>query len=188
MRSDVIKMRVCILASGSKGNCVYLEHENKKILIDIGITYKQLRIKLNQIGVSPEEINAVFITHEHMDHVIGLRTFSNNVDCNFYLTKGTLENLKNNIHETLSKKQFKIIKGFDEVDVGDVKLFAVPTHHDAKEPIGFKICCNNETIIYIQIQDILILRYMIILKMLLCIFLSLTMTQQHFIIVKEFLN
>lgn len=142
-------MKICILASGSKGNCVYVEDENYKILIDIGISFKQLRLKLSQIDVDVNEINAVFITHEHTDHVMGLRTFSNNIDCDFYLTEGTFSNLKNNIHETLSKKNFKIIKGSDEIKLNNLNIIAIPTHHDAKEPVGFRINYFEKSVVYI---------------------------------------
>ncbi|MFI3251671.1 MAG: MBL fold metallo-hydrolase [bacterium] len=142
-------MKICILASGSKGNCIYVEDEEYKVLIDIGISFKQLRIKLNQINVDVNDINAVFITHEHTDHVMGLRTFSNNMNCDFYLTKGTLENLKSNIHETMSKKLFHIIKAFDEIKLNNMNIIVIPTHHDAKEPVGFRINHFDKSLIYI---------------------------------------
>lgn len=142
-------MKICILASGSKGNCVYVEDDNYKILIDIGISFKQLRIRLNKINVDVQEINAVFITHEHTDHVMGLKTFSNNMECDFYLTNGTFSNLKSNIHETISKKQFKIIKEFDEIKLNNMNIIVIPTHHDAKEPVGFRINCFDKSLIYI---------------------------------------
>ncbi len=142
-------MKVCILASGSKGNCVYLEHDNYKILLDIGITFKQLRLKLNQIDVDVNDINAVFITHQHFDHVMGLRTFSNNIDCDFYLTKGTFDNLNHNIHETLSKKQFHFIKSLDSMMFNNIKITFIPTHHDVAESIGFMIEVDNKKVVYI---------------------------------------
>lgn len=142
-------MKFCILASGSKGNCFYLEYEKEKILIDLGLSFKQIKLKLSQIDVNIEELTAVFITHEHADHVMGLRTFSNQINCDFYLTQGTFDNLKGNAHETLSKKQFKIIKEFDEINVGNAKYFVIPIHHDAKEPVGFKITYNEKSLVYI---------------------------------------
>lgn len=142
-------MKICILASGSKGNCVYLEDGNYKILIDIGISFKQIRLKLEKINVDIKDINAVFITHEHTDHVMGLKTFSNNMDCEFYLTQGTFDNLKNNIHETLSRKLFKIIKAFDEIKLNNMNIIVIPTHHDSKEAVGFRINSFDKSLVYI---------------------------------------
>lgn len=142
-------MKICILASGSRGNCTYIETKGKKILIDVGISFKQINLKLKQIDVDINDITSVFITHEHLDHVLGLRTFSNNINCDFYLTQGTFDNLKNNVHETLSKKSFKIIKGFDEIEFEDLLVKAIPIHHDAKEPLGFKIINNTKTLVFI---------------------------------------
>ena len=68
-------MRVCCLASGSKGNCTFVESDNCRILIDIGITAKDAEAKLNSIGVDPCSIDAVLVTHEHSDHIGGLKNF-----------------------------------------------------------------------------------------------------------------
>ncbi len=142
-------MRICVLASGSRGNCTYLEVGNNKILIDVGISFKQINLKLQQINVNIFDLTSVFITHEHTDHVVGLRTFSNNINCDFYLTQGTFDNLKNNVHETFSKKNFKIIKGFEEVLLKNLKVLPISIHHDAKEPVGYKFTSLNKEFVII---------------------------------------
>ena len=68
-------MKVCCLASGSKGNLTYVETDNLKILIDCGLTIKETEKRLNQIEVRPEDINLILITHEHIDHIRGLAKF-----------------------------------------------------------------------------------------------------------------
>ena len=70
-------LRVCCLASGSKGNCTYVESDNCKILIDIGISTKEVERRLQSIGVNASEIDAILLTHEHSDHIGGLKTFIN---------------------------------------------------------------------------------------------------------------
>ena len=69
-------MKVIVLASGSKGNSTYIEYNNTKILIDIGISCLSLERKLNSYGVSCDELDAILITHTHTDHVSGLKTFN----------------------------------------------------------------------------------------------------------------
>ncbi len=69
-------MRVCVLASGSKGNSTYIETNDAKILIDAGLSKKELENRLTQIGVNPSSIDAILITHEHSDHIKGLGQFA----------------------------------------------------------------------------------------------------------------
>lgn len=145
----MIKMRVCVLASGSKGNCTYLEVDEYKILIDVGISYKQIRLKLNQIGVKVEEINAVFITHEHLDHVCGLRTFCNNIFPTFYLSEGTFNGLKTEVQELFKHKNYQIIKSKDVINLPNIIVQAISIHHDAREPLGYIMNTNNTKLVYV---------------------------------------
>lgn len=68
-------MKVCCLASGSKGNCTFIESDSTKILIDIGLSTKEVERRLSSISVNASDIDAVLISHEHSDHISGLRTF-----------------------------------------------------------------------------------------------------------------
>ena len=68
-------MKTCVLASGSEGNVTYVETENHKILLDIGTTVKYITEKLSELSISPSEIDYVFITHVHDDHVKALKNF-----------------------------------------------------------------------------------------------------------------
>lgn len=69
-------MQVCVLSSGSKGNCTYIETSNHKILIDIGTSCLYVEKALNNINVLPQDIDIILITHAHVDHVAGLRVFA----------------------------------------------------------------------------------------------------------------
>ena len=69
-------MIVCNLASGSKGNCTYVQTKNHKILIDVGTSALQIEKALNKINISPNDIDIVLITHSHIDHVKGLKVFN----------------------------------------------------------------------------------------------------------------
>lgn len=65
-------MRVCSIASGSSGNCIYIGDKDTNILIDAGISRKRIAEGLGSIGISPQKIDAIFVTHEHIDHIQGI--------------------------------------------------------------------------------------------------------------------
>ena len=69
-------MRVCNLASGSKGNCTYVESDGARLLVDLGVTAKYVVENLTELQVEPESIDAILITHEHSDHIKGVANFA----------------------------------------------------------------------------------------------------------------
>lgn len=121
--------RFCSLVSGSSGNALYLEHNKTKILIDCGISCKRVADSLQFIGVSPEEIDAILVTHEHSDHVSGLRVFSHKFGCTVFSGKKTLENI--------ACGDSVAVEAGKAYEIGDVlvKPFDIP--HDAAQPMGF---------------------------------------------------
>ena len=80
-------MKVCVLSSGSKGNCTYVETKNHKILIDIGTSSLYVEKSLRSIGVEPSNIDMILITHAHVDHIGGLKVFSKKYNPKVYLSK-----------------------------------------------------------------------------------------------------
>ena len=69
-------MKLCSIVSGSSGNCIYASANNTQILVDVGISGKRTEEGLNQIGTSLREIDAILVTHEHVDHIAGLGVIS----------------------------------------------------------------------------------------------------------------
>lgn len=125
-------MRSFALSSGSSANCFYVESKtNDKFLVDLGLSYLKTCEILESRNIDINNLKAVFITHEHSDHVIGIKTFLKNLNCNFYMTKGTFEalNLKND--------KIKIIKENQIINFDKFKVFVVSKPHDAKEPVSF---------------------------------------------------
>ena len=88
-------MKISVLASGSKGNCTYVETSDNKMLIDIGMSNLYVEKKLMSLGVKPSDINSVFITHTHIDHIAGLKVFINKYNPKIFLTSKMYEDLKN---------------------------------------------------------------------------------------------
>jgi len=133
-------MRVSVLSSGSKGNTTYIETDNTKILIDIGNTSKYVKEKLEDFGVKPEELDAVLITHTHIDHVRGLKVFKKKYKVPVYIT--------DTMYKTLDYlNDYKLLS--DEFDINDIHITAIKTSHDVEDSRGYIISNNDKSIVYI---------------------------------------
>lgn len=130
----------CPLASGSKGNSIYFGSKNAKILIDAGISFAQLKERLSQIDVSIEEIDAVLITHEHMDHIRGLKVLSDKSDIIVLANSDTAKAIYNNLN-VLPK--FKIFTTLEEFEFKDLSILPFSIQHDTLDPVGFIIKTGN---------------------------------------------
>ena len=133
-------MKVCVLSSGSKGNTTYIESEKSKILIDIGNTAKYIKEKLSKFGVQPEELDAILITHTHMDHIKGLKVFEKKYNVPVYMT----EKMYNCI-DYLDKYQLLS----DEFNIKDIHVTTIKTSHDTEDSRGYILANNNSSIVYI---------------------------------------
>ncbi|MDE6851326.1 MAG: MBL fold metallo-hydrolase, partial [Lachnospiraceae bacterium] len=87
-------MKVCSIASGSSGNCTYIEDGTKHILVDAGISRKRIVEGLRQIGADPASLDAIFVTHEHIDHIQGIPVLAHQFDIPIYATAGTLDGIR----------------------------------------------------------------------------------------------
>lgn len=87
-------MRLCSIASGSSGNCIYVGDDETHLLVDTGISKKRVEEGLSALGVKGEEIQGILITHEHIDHIQGLGVFSRKYKTPVYGTKGTIEGIR----------------------------------------------------------------------------------------------
>jgi len=134
-------MKVKVLASGSKGNCTYIETETNKILIDVGISTSRIEKKLGEIGVNPKAIDSVFITHAHVDHTQGLEVFSKKYKSKIYMTE------KMKTKGRVRVEQIVNIKG--EIKINNMTVTPIKLSHDNTETNGYLIEENDKTIVYI---------------------------------------
>ncbi len=132
-----MSLEVCVLASGSSGNCTYIASEKTRILIDAGLSAKQVAVRLEQIGVVPESINGICVSHEHGDHVAGIRVLQKRHGIPVYANAGTLNGIRRQpkSHEITAR----IFQTGAPFQIGDITVepFSVP--HDAYEPVGFRL-------------------------------------------------
>ena len=88
-------MRLCSIASGSSGNCIYVGSDKTHLLVDTGISKKRIEEGLNSLDVKGDELDGILITHEHVDHIQGLGVFCRKYQIPIYATAGTLAGIKN---------------------------------------------------------------------------------------------
>jgi len=136
-------MRLCVLASGSKGNSTYIESNQTKILIDIGMSCLYIEKALSGIDIRPREIDGILITHTHSDHINGLRVFLKKYNTTLYITEKIYNELKSQMdieNYILIDKQFLF---------GDLKIEILKTSHDAEDSNGYIVSDESSSLAYI---------------------------------------
>lgn len=133
-------MKVCVLASGSKGNCVYVETSTHHLLIDIGTTSLHIEKKLREIGVDPHNIDGIFITHAHVDHISGLRVFTKKYKPTVYLKESIYKELSNTI-----MGPYEWIE--EDLYLDSLHIDSIFTSHDT-ESVGYILEENGKSIVY----------------------------------------
>ena len=127
-------MRVSVLASGSKGNAIFVEMDGTRVLIDAGVGVRRVARELGALSVSMESLDAIFITHEHSDHVKGLETILKRTGAPVYTRPGTLRAMT---ADNLPEDRFFAIH--DSVEIGSLRVSAFDIPHDAADPVGYEI-------------------------------------------------
>ncbi len=133
-------MKAVTLCSGSKGNSTYLEINKKNILIDCGISLKYLKENLFRIGLDINDIDYVFITHNHKDHVLSLCALLRNTKAHLYITEGLYDSLK----EKPIKGKYTLFE--DEIILDNIKFNALKSSHDAPDSRNYVIEYNNKKV------------------------------------------
>lgn len=135
-------LEICAIASGSNGNCYYIGNHEDAILVDAGISCKQIVNRMAEKGLDPFKIKAVFITHEHGDHLRGARGVNKKLQVPIYLSAKTFTGAYKNMRPD-SPKFFTLA---DEIKVGNFTIFPVSKKHDAAEPCSFRIQYKNKNV------------------------------------------
>ncbi len=129
-------MEVLVLASGSKGNAVYVEMDGTRILLDAGISATRIRKGLSEHGVDAAELDGVLITHEHRDHIAGLATLEKWYHLPVYSRAATLAAMKG--AAGIPAECLHAVE--DAFPLGNVRIEAFSILHDAADPVGYRIC------------------------------------------------
>ncbi len=135
--------RLTILASGSSGNCAYLETEDTRLLIDAGLSARQIRQRLLAIGRTPENLHGILITHEHTDHTQGLGVLAGRLQIPVFCNRLTKEAVQTQFQNPLDYRLFATGATFELGDLS-IDTFSVP--HDAYDPVGFLLRTSSGNI------------------------------------------
>lgn len=128
---------ICTLASGSKGNCTYIKSGNTSLIVDEGLTVKELKVRAATRGIDLSGVGAVLVTHEHADHIKGVEQFSREFGAKVYMPLTCFETMRSR-GETITK--FEYVDGFEtgfEIDDIMVEPFRLP--HDARYTVGYRL-------------------------------------------------
>jgi phosphoribosyl 1,2-cyclic phosphodiesterase len=139
----VDKIRLTILGSGSRGNCAYLEAPDVSILVDAGLSARQIKERLHLIGKEVESIDGILLTHEHVDHINALPVLTKKKDIPIYANSYTAKIVRERIPVF---SNWRIFKTGDNLRIGslDVSAFSIP--HDACDPVGYVVSHKDHTV------------------------------------------
>ena len=136
-------MKVAVLGSGSGGNAAVIKAQDTTMLVDAGLSARQLSRRLDQIGVDPDSLDGILLTHEHRDHTCGLEVFLRKRSTPVFTTALTRESLGDRITDGLDWRIFQHGQVFK---VGEVTVEAFSLPHDAVDPVGF-VCRSGDSCI-----------------------------------------
>jgi phosphoribosyl 1,2-cyclic phosphodiesterase len=130
---------IAAIASGSNGNCYYVANEQEAVLVDAGITCKEIEKRMSRLGLSMQKVKAVFISHEHSDHIRGIGVLSRKYKLPVYITAPTLRNAR----LWLDRELIHSFNAAEPVVIGNLLVKAFSKLHDAADPYSFVVSGNG---------------------------------------------
>ncbi len=135
-------VKIASLNSGSNGNCYYIENDNAAILVDAGLSLKKISQRLTELALSWEKIFAIIITHEHSDHISGLKTICKKYEIPIYASEGTLRHIK----EYMAPHCLHKLALHVPVAISEFTVNAFSKNHDASDPISLTLSYDDTVI------------------------------------------
>lgn len=133
---------VSSLNSGSNGNCYYIGNQHEAVLIDGGISRRETEKRMKRIGLSMKKVKAIFVSHEHGDHVHGIPSLAKKHQLCVYASDATLQFGNLGLHDTRIER----FSAYDPVKIGNLTITAFPKFHDACDPHSFIVSSESVTV------------------------------------------
>lgn len=135
-------IQLCALASGSNGNCYYVGNEQEAVLVDMGISNRQLVQRMRDANLSLRKVKGLFISHEHTDHVKGMRVVTEKNKIPGFATKTTYEKSRKDYRSA----SINFFEPGDIITLGNIKIHTFSKQHDASDPVSFRIEIDGKNI------------------------------------------
>ena len=140
-------MRLCSIASGSSGNCIYVGSEATHLLVDVGISGKRTESGLRELGLTMGDIDGILITHEHADHISGLGVIVRKYEIPVYATAGTIKAMQENAGlGMLEPELFHEVREDRKFIIKDLTVNPMQISHDAAQPVGYRISYGTQKV------------------------------------------
>lgn len=142
--SEQQAFQISVLASGSTGNSLYIETDKKRILVDAGLSGKKVVSLLAEVGKKPEDLDAILVTHEHVDHIKGVGVLARKYNLDVYANEGTWQAMDQALGK-LAPEQKYIFKMGTTMTLGDMDIESFGVSHDAVQPQFYRFYRNNKS-------------------------------------------
>lgn len=136
-----MSLYITSLNSGSNGNCYYIGNASEAVLIDAGLSCREIENRMHQVGLSMKIVKAIFVSHEHTDHIKGVSTLANKYALPVYITTATAQH-----GPRLIKHLSHLFKAHEPVHIGSLTVTGFPKLHDAADPHSFIITGSSITV------------------------------------------
>lgn len=138
-------LNFCSLYSGSSGNCLYIESENTKLLIDAGVSLKKIETGLEDLNIDPSSLDGILVTHEHSDHIQSLGNLSKKYNLPVFANSETFDAMPKQT-EKISSENIHNFKTTEKFSIKDIEISPFTIPHDAANPCGFNITNKSDKI------------------------------------------
>lgn len=140
-------MRLCSIASGSSGNCIYVGSDTTHLLIDVGISGKRIEAGLKELELTGKDLDGILITHEHADHIAGLGVMARKYGIPIYASKGTIEVMKETAGlGNIDPDLFVEVEADRKKVLKDLTIHPMSISHDANDPLAYRVGYGNRKI------------------------------------------
>ncbi|MBP5321644.1 MAG: MBL fold metallo-hydrolase [Kiritimatiellae bacterium] len=128
-------MDVCVLGSGSKGNCIAVSGGGTTVLVDFGLSTRQILLRMREAGLDPAALGGILFTHDHIDHFLGIDVFARKCDVPLFANEGTADGIEHRYPAV--PFSWTIFETSCSLSIGGLGIDTFPVSHDASDPVGF---------------------------------------------------